>query len=1338
MRNLLLKAKLSIPVFLLSFSFLACSHTTPFFSDKLPVKVVPPAEATKIESTIFLIGDAGEPTAEPTEPTLLTLTRHASLAPEKSMVVFLGDNVYPAGLPDSSSPHHAEMERRLLQQLLVIKYSAARGIFIPGNHDWDRYGDDGWNAVKRQEAFVEKTLGAQGDFLPPAGCPGPEIVDVGETLRIIVLDTQWWLHKGNKPRHPNSNCAADSKEEIVASLYKAMAEAGQRQVLIAAHHPLASHGIHGGFFGWRDHLFPLLNFSKYLWVPLPGVGSLYPLVRSFGVSNQDLAGPDNKKMRQALEAVFKTSPPLAYASGHEHNLQILTHAGIVNHLIVSGNGTITHSSPVSHGQNTLFAHQHTGFVKLDFLNDGRVRLGVIEPREQGREDAEIFSMWLRDSTQVGTHQARPAATGHKSPASYERLTLDPGIGLSADGDAMPLHGDGGPAPQGPLTACSGDSEDLYASDTSEVDDTTKIMDSTRTITPGARYKAGGLHKFFFGAHHRNLWTTPITVPLLNLGTFAGGLTPIKRGGGFQTKSLRFRDANGIQWQFRSIDKDPSKVLPGELQQTIAKNIIQDQVSSSHPYSALVVKRLAAALGILHAEPILAVLPDDPRLGEYRTDFGGMFGLIEERPTDGPDDEPGFAGSEKIGDSSELFEELDQDNDDLVNPRAFLTARLLDIFVGDWDRHVDQWRWARFKEDGKGVWYPIPRDRDQAFAYFDGLFPSLTDKRWVVRQMEGYNKDKPDVISLTHSGRHLDRRILSRLAEDEWRHVTKEAVSKLTDAVLDEAVRNLPPEVYTIDGAKLLGRLKSRRDHLPEASDQFYKYLARYIDVHLSNKNEFVDIDRHDNGNVAVTAYKRDKHTGEKKTKDIVFQRTFKYGETAEVRLYMMGGDDKVDIAGKASSSITVRVSGGAGDDQYADRSKVAGYFLGTVPFIPDAEKKTFFYDGKEGSSFVSGPSTKIYTRHVEEKRAPLVPPPPKFSSEKPAPERRDYGHDVWPVPFFGYTPDEGIFLGGGPSTTRYGFRKDPYAYKLGFFGSYAFTSGAFRIALAADVIDVLPDVRLSIDGQIYVPRSVRNFYGFGNDITRNADLEDDDFYKVKSDDYALRQKLNFKLHNKIEWYVGSGYSFTRIKRKDSPFVNMLSDSVDLYGAGKFRQFHVSTGIQIDTRDRAVASRRGFYGSMEVVHYPDLLDLDDNYTRLKGEARVYFSDTLLTDFTLAIRLGGQKLWGTFPFFEAAFLGGKSDLRGFRFQRFAGDAAAWGNADLRFFLKRIWMIFPADFGLFTFADAGRVWLDGNSPGDWHTDIGGGIWIAPVYRAYTMSIGAGLSNEATQIIASLGFAF
>src|SRR5919107_1474405 len=155
------------------------------------------------------------------------------------------------------------------------------------------------------------------------------------------------------------------------------------------------------------------------------------------------------------------------------------------------------------------------------------------------------------------------------------------------------------------------------------------------VAPGTHYRAGGLHQLLLGREYRSLWSTPIAVQLLDLSTFAGGLRAVSKGGGQQTKSLRLVGADGREFFFRSIDKDPSATLPEELRGTVAGRIVRDQTSSAFPTAPLVVDRLLTAAGILHGEPRLYVLPHDSRLGEFEAEFAGLVGFLEER-IGGPD------------------------------------------------------------------------------------------------------------------------------------------------------------------------------------------------------------------------------------------------------------------------------------------------------------------------------------------------------------------------------------------------------------------------------------------------------------------------------------------------------------------------------------------------------------------------------------------------------------------------------------------------------------------------------------------------------------------------------
>ena len=352
------------------------------------VPPVPGVSADEVETTLFLIGDAGEPLRSG-DPVLAALRRILAAHSERSIVAFLGDNVYARGMPAEGTPERKDAERRLDAQLAVVMGNGARGIFIPGNHDWSR----GWNAVRRQGAYIAARGDPRVTLLPPEGCPGPVTEDVGSQVRLIILDTQWWLETGPKPRHPSSSCTNDREEEVIYALREATASAGDRHVIVLAHHPLMTGGSHGGYFTWRQHLFPLRELSRRLWIPLPGIGSAYPIARRRGISSQDFSSGENRRMRTILQDALSAHRPLIYASGHEHNLQVLKGAGATWHL-VSGSGSYDHIGPVAWGDSTVFAVVASGFMRLDVLRDGRARLAVLTVGSDSSA-TERFSMWFK-------------------------------------------------------------------------------------------------------------------------------------------------------------------------------------------------------------------------------------------------------------------------------------------------------------------------------------------------------------------------------------------------------------------------------------------------------------------------------------------------------------------------------------------------------------------------------------------------------------------------------------------------------------------------------------------------------------------------------------------------------------------------------------------------------------------------------------------------------------------------------------------------------------------------------------------------------------------------------
>lgn len=362
-----------------------------------PSLVTPPAptpETDAIEATVFLVGDAGK-SAPSGDPVLSTLGAMVREDPGRVTVVFLGDNVYPAGIPPEADPGRDAAEQRLGAQIDVVDTTVAHGIFVPGNHDWAASGDDGWDAIRRQDRAIAERGRPSVVMLPGGGCPGPAVVDVGIRLRLVVLDTEWWLRTGPKPVGPGSGCTPNTVAGVMDSLRGALSVAADRHVGIVTHHPLASGGVHGGHFGVMDHVFPLRAWKPWLWVPLPVIGSAYPLARMSGISSQDLTSTAFGVMRDSLVSAFRVRRPLFYAGGHEHNLQVLDGEWVA-YFLVSGGGYFGHTTRVVYLDESRYAEAESGFMRVDVLRDGRVRLGIITVTADGHA-SEDFSMWLASS-----------------------------------------------------------------------------------------------------------------------------------------------------------------------------------------------------------------------------------------------------------------------------------------------------------------------------------------------------------------------------------------------------------------------------------------------------------------------------------------------------------------------------------------------------------------------------------------------------------------------------------------------------------------------------------------------------------------------------------------------------------------------------------------------------------------------------------------------------------------------------------------------------------------------------------------------------------------------------
>ena len=353
--------------------------------------VAPSSPFAATVETLLLVGDAGKPAVG--EPLLKAVAAEAARDPERTLVVYLGDNLYPNGLPGERDPWRGEGERRLAAQADAALGAGARVLFLPGNHDWDGMGGDGLASVLRQERFLA-SRSPRLLYAPGGGCPGPLLLPTPSGVTLAVLDTQWWLHhEGPKPEGESSPCAARSAEEAVAQL-RVAARGGPLALL--THHPLASGGAHGQRTGdWKAHVFPLRDANPRIWVPFPGLGSLWVVYRGSRGTGQDLASRRYRRLRTDLARALEGYPALFQASGHDHSLQVLqAPVPEARWVLISGSGMFPGGAPVSKLPSTRFATPKAGFLKVHLGRGGSPRLTAHEADARGRA-IESFATELR-------------------------------------------------------------------------------------------------------------------------------------------------------------------------------------------------------------------------------------------------------------------------------------------------------------------------------------------------------------------------------------------------------------------------------------------------------------------------------------------------------------------------------------------------------------------------------------------------------------------------------------------------------------------------------------------------------------------------------------------------------------------------------------------------------------------------------------------------------------------------------------------------------------------------------------------------------------------------------
>ncbi len=749
-------------------------------------------------TTFFFLGDAGE-INEHAAQNLQQLQKDLSQTQGKKVVVILGDNIYPHGMPAMDTKDRLAAEEIMNAQLKAIKDQNAEIIVIPGNHDWAKGRKRGLKHIGEQEEFIEAQFNNEDIFKPSHACPGPEVVDINDQMVMVILDSQWLLHLHNKPGE-DSDCENKTRLDVYSHFIQILKQNKSKHVIVAAHHPIVSYGEHGGRFTARQHIFPLTDVAKWLYLPLPVIGSIYPLYRKFLGNIQDLSHPLNKAVTQSLAEVMEAYSNIVYVSGHEHNLQYNYKNNV--HYVVSGSGSkSTHVKKKS--KYGKFASESVGYAKIIVDTKGSTQLSFVP---------------INDSIQNGP-------LNHTLIQSYQP-------------------------------------EKLLLSDIENNSDT--IRKKFIETQASNKYIAGKRKRRWLGNNYREIWSLNLNVPVFDIQSEKGGLTIVQRGGGFQTKSLRLEHETGRQYVLRSIDKNTEKAVPSMFRGTFAQDIVQDQISAAHPYAAFVVPELAEAAKIYHTNPQLMYIPNDPAFGLHQEDFANTLVLFEERPSRNWSDASFFGHSPKIINTAKVVSKIQKDNDNYVDQKFVLRNRLFDVVIGDWDRHDDQWRWATMDTLKGQRYRPIPRDRDQAFFVNDGIIPKIASRKWAIPKIQGFDTSISNIEGFMFNARWFDRSFLTEPSKEEWLEVAHELQQNLSDDKIEAAIGGWSPEIHDLTGKTVINKLKKRRDRLPEYAEKYYAFLAKEVDVVGSNKRELVEIERLDSGLTRVSMFKVNKSLEKKR------------------------------------------------------------------------------------------------------------------------------------------------------------------------------------------------------------------------------------------------------------------------------------------------------------------------------------------------------------------------------------------------------------------------------------------------------------------------------------------
>ncbi|MDT0687721.1 metallophosphatase [Autumnicola psychrophila] len=964
-----------------------------------------------------------------------------------------------------------------------------------------------------------------------------------------------------------------------------------------------------------------------------------------GFSRQSYYNDAMQELRGRLETLASQFDDVIFVSGNDRNMQYLEDDGIPQ--IISGAAAATEEAKIH--EEGHFASDKNGFTKLTVFKDRSSIVRFYEATPEGPE--LLFSKFIkRERTRV------------------EDVNYPPNTNFT----------------------------DTYNASVYTDEETDK----------------SGFYKWLWGEHYRDIYSRDIEVPVLFLSDLPGNPKPISEGGGNQSRSLRIIDDEEHEYTLREIRKSALRFIQTKVKthyvqdridNTLAESIVQDYYTTSHPYAPFAVNDLSTAVDIYHANPQLFYLPKQKELGIFNDGYGNKLYMLEEHVGDENKDFETFGSPDDIISTADLLLELRESKDSYVHEGSYIKARLFDMLIGDWDRHEDQWRWAQFEQaDGRLMYKPIARDRDQAFSKYDGPLINLL-KMGVpnVRAMQTFSGEKlEDVKWFNVAAYPLDKTLIKTASWEDWKEQANFIQNELSDEKIDAAFEALPEDTKDQSIERIRQDLKERRDNLLEIARDYYKYLLEFEVIIGTEEDDKFEITRKDSGITEIVI---------RNDEELIFENTYNSDMTDEIWIYGLDGDDEFNLEGEGNDLIKLKVIGGEENDIYN--------FSNT--------RNAKLYDYKSKKNTIKTPGANKW----------LVD---SYDINNYDPDKRKTTTNVL-FPSVGFDPDAGFRIGLADTYSTYGLARNPFTTQHNLSAFYYFATSGFEVNYSGEFAHIFYNWNFGIDARYTSPNYTLNYFGTGNETIYNEDAVSMDYNRVRISQWSIAPSLIWRNNNGAQFHFKPIIESLEVEGNNSEYVGQVFDAEDdlfdnqIYGGAEIAFQYTNKPMKL------AFPRRGIEFDVSTGYKKNIDEHDNEFAYLKPSVSVVYPLHESGIVVLATKLGSEFIFGeNYEFYHGATLGGNHSLRGFRNERFNGKSAFYQSTDLRAGLLRVETGFvPLRAGISLGYDYGRVWTENDNSEKWHNNYGGSVWIN-AFSAITGNIGYYTSDEDNRFMFTLGFNF